>query len=365
MRAVNKIIHSEFKLNGDSLRYNDLGEKGYDLIKNGQEHEREMGRFFLDWTDSNDHLIVPTSGSTGSPKPVALRKEHMVFSAQATGDYFQLRPKDSALLCLHPKFIAGKMMLLRAMVLGMDIKVVAPSSNPLAATPDNFDFCAMVPLQVYGAMNSIERLKTLLIGGAPLSQKLRQQIQKKRTLIYETYGMTETITHIAAKRINNESNDLMGRTPFKTLPHCTVAKDERGCLVINAPQIGVDKLTTNDLVTLHSTTEFSWLGRFDNVVNSGGIKLIPEQIETKLIGLITDPFFVYGLPDEKLGKKLVLIIETDKQPSDILESLASRSALLKFEIPKEVIHTPRFKETESGKIDRTKTVHDILGLQPQ
>lgn len=202
-----------------------------------------------------------------------------------------------------------------------------------------------------------------------MSLTLKKKVQDKRTQIFETYGMTETITHIAAKKIAFRSNTIETSTSlsmntseyhFKTLPGVMVSTDKRSCLVIKAPNIiGIAAVVTNDVVHLISKTEFEWLGRYDNIVNSGGIKLIPEQIEAKLATVIDACFFVTGMLDEKLGKKLVLIIEGKIDKNQLLEKIKTIKTLSKFEVPKEVISVQEFKKTKNGKILRKRTLGHI------
>jgi O-succinylbenzoic acid--CoA ligase len=270
----------------------------------------------------------------------------MLDSALATGDFFGLAPGDTMLHCLPTNYVAGKMMWVRSFILGLDMKFVEPTSNPLEKIDEKFDFCAMVPLQ---AKNSLEKLKQkkikkLIIGGVTIHKALEQELAKLPMDIYETYGMTETITHIAAKKIGAEA--------FTVLPNVTVSVDERDCLVIKAKNISKDPIVTNDIVKLISDTQFTWEGRFDNVINSGGIKLMPEQIEDKLSTLIPRRYFVCGQPDETLGEKVILYVEGE--PMTINESVFD--VLNKFETPKEVVFIPQFKETATGKILRKESI---------
>ncbi len=347
-------IHPDFKLNGVSVNNFDMPEVAYSYIKEGEEFEKDIGVFLQDWIDSNETIEVKTSGSTGIPKVIVLHKKHMVNSALATGNYFNLKPKDKALLCMSASYIAGKMMLVRAMVLGLHITALVPSSNPLENSNENFEFCAMVPMQLQNSILKLDKIKTLLIGGAPMSTLLRQKIQKLKTTVFETYGMTETITHIALKRVNNNPAKT-----FSVLSGVKISKDNRGCLVINAPKIGCSSIVTNDIVELVSETEFNWLGRVDNVINSGGIKLHPEQIENKLSKLMDANFFVTGVPDEKLGQKLILIIETDKSTSGLLSKIKNSILCNSYEIPKEVYAISKFVYTTTNKIQRFKTLKKL------
>ena len=171
--------------------------------------------------------------------------------------------------------------------------------------------------------------------------------------MYETYGMTETITHIAVKKIHPPESEKQN---FKTLPEVRISVNDKNCLVIDAPKISGDPITTRDVVNLISDTEFKWLGRYDNVVNSGGIKLFPEQIETKLAVLIKSRFFVGGLPDEKLGQKLILVLQGEVVIDNLSRKIASLPSLEKYEIPKAIYSLPAFIETETGKIRRKETL---------
>ena len=301
-------IHPRFKLNGNSISYEDLDEVSYSLIKEGGPHERDYGEFLLDWIDKETTVQVKTSGSTGIPKTIVLEKQHMVNSALATGKFFDLKAGDTALLCLSGAYIAGKMMLVRAMVLGLDLDWVEPTTTPLFSTNKSYGFCAMVPMQLQASLSQLHRIKKLIVGGAALSKKLNEAVQNATTKIYETYGMTETITHIALRKVNHGPIDY-----FKVLPNVKVDKDENDCLVINAPDLNASPIVTNDIVDLISDGEFKWLGRYDNVINSGGVKLIPEQIELKLASSIKGRFFVAGILDEQLGQKVILVVESEEK----------------------------------------------------
>lgn len=287
----------------------------------------------------------------------------MVNSALATGRYFKLNADDSALLCLPATYIAGKMMLVRAMVLGLNLYILPPSSNPLSKTSAVFDFAALVPLQAMNSLLHLHRIKTVLIGGAPVSQELGIQLQNVANFTYETYGMTETITHIAAKRINGLSNTTNNLDiPFTVLPGISLTVNHRNCLVIDAPKVSDEIISTNDVVELISPTSFKWLGRFDNVINSGGIKLHPERIERILSRYICTPFFVTGLKDQNLGQQIVLVVEGKETPDRIRAVLDSIKELEAYERPKHIMITAHFQRTESGKIQRAKTLKKVLEL---
>lgn len=337
-------VHNQFKLNGFHLTREDLCRVAYSFIKEGEEFEKPVGDFLLDWFDSKSYIEMETSGTTGAPKTISVSKQAMVDSALATGDFFELQPGNKALQCLPVKYVAGKMMLVRAMILGLDIEFVAPSSHPMRNNEIDFDFVAMVPLQAQNSIAELKKLKKLIVGGAAVNKTLEKQLMKLSTEVYETYGMTETITHIAARKL--------GEKAFTVLPHITISYDDRSCLVIHAPKISDEVIITNDIVELVNENQFIFLGRIDNVINSGGIKLIPEQIENKLMSKIQQRFFIASKPDNELGEKLILVIEGDKVEFDhsIYEDLD------KYEKPKEILFIPKFKETTTGKIMRKETL---------
>ncbi|MFC4739913.1 AMP-binding protein [Flavobacterium ponti] len=339
-----KNVHNKFKLNGFHLTADHLCRVAYSFIKEGDDFEKPVGNFILDWFDNNEFIVMQTSGSTGKPKSIQVKKQAMINSALATGDFFKLEPGNTILNCLPVKFVAGKMMFIRAFILGLEMDFVAPSSHPLELIDKQYDFTALVPLQ---AMNSIEFLhnfKTIIIGGAAVSNELEKKLKPIKSNIYETYGMTETITHIAARKL--------GKKVFTTLPNVVLSQDENNCLLIHATAISDEIIHTNDIVELVSESEFKFLGRFDNVINSGGIKLIPEQIEKKLAKIISNRFFVMGKEDKELGEHLVLVVEGETYPID----LDKITTLDKYEKPREIIFVPKFKETGSGKIIRKESL---------
>ncbi|SEA40760.1 O-succinylbenzoic acid--CoA ligase [Flavobacterium gillisiae] len=342
-----KNVHSDFKLNGFSLNKKDLCRVSYCLIKEGDEFEKSIGDFLLDWFDEKPYIDLQTSGTTGIPKMIRTNKQMMVNSALATGDFFKLSPGDKALYCLPTKYIAGKMMLVRSFILGLDVDFVAPSSHPLTKNETKYDFVAMVPLQAENSLAGLKDVKKMIVGGAKMSKSLEKRLLKGKTEVYETYGMTETVTHIAAKKI--------GEKAFSILPNIQISQNDKNCLVIDAPKISDEIIVTNDLVELINDHQFILLGRIDNVVNSGGIKLIPEQIEEKLSHGIHSRFFVGGVADAVLGEKLVLIIEGEK----LLLDEDIYSSLDKYEKPKEVFYIDKFFETESGKIKRQEMLESI------
>lgn len=337
-------IHPDFKLNGKTFTEAHLQQLAFMLIKDGSPFEEDLGNLILQWFDSNDYVLLMTSGTTGAPKEIKLDKQAMIASAKATGVFFDVPAKSSALLCLPTRYIAGKMMFVRALTLGWELDFVEPSSKPLQDNTKEYDFVGMVPLQVENSLEALHNVRKIIIGGAKVNPVLADKLKHLETEVYETYGMTETITHIAAKK--------SGALTFTTLPHVAISCDERGCLVIEATGICEDKIITNDVVELIDNHHFEWKGRIDNVVNSGGVKLFPEQIEEKLACYIPYRFFVIGKEDPVLGEKLVLVIES--APYSLSED--AFQSLSKFEKPKEIQFVPEFEETPTGKILRRKIV---------
>tara|TARA_B110000503_G_scaffold137444_1_gene221649 strand:+ start:227 stop:1282 length:1056 start_codon:yes stop_codon:yes gene_type:complete len=351
MKLEQNKFHKKFKLNGFSFSSVD------ELLAHTKDLPGEIHQFLKSWFSANATITVQTSGSTGVPKSILLKKEFVVNSAKTTGVYFNLEENTTALLCLPLKYIAGKLMLIRAITLGWELDVIESNSNPLEKVNQQYDFSAMVPLQLENSLSKIHLIKKLIVGGGVVSKELERKIQHVSTAVFATYGMTETITHIAVKKLNKHTSLLGNITTFyQTLPDVTIYIDKRNCLVIDAPKVSDEIIFTNDVVKLISDTQFEWLGRFDTVINSGGIKLHPEKIEQKLSNIITNRFFVAGISDEKLGEKLVLIVEGEKQAINYKSLVLS-----KFETPKEIYFLEQFVETPTKKIQRKKTL-DLLKL---
>ena len=280
-------VHNGFKLYGVHFNAVDLVHNIEVFIKEGDEYQKELGQFIYDWFNKLPYIEITTSGTTGKPKTIRIDKQAMVNSALATGNYFDLWPGNKVLHCLPIRFIAGKTMLVRAFILGLDVDFVKPTSRPLKNNHIKYDFAAMVPLQVQNSLEDLGNVKKIIIGGARIDHALEEQILKLPIEAYETYGMTETITHVAAKRV--------GEKAFTVLPNVKISTDEKRCLFIKAPKISKTVIATNDIVNIISETQFEFLGRYDNVVNSGGIKLMPEVIENKLGKYISNRFFVIGV----------------------------------------------------------------------
>mgnify|MGYP003534101550 FL=1 len=342
-----KNVHNHFKFNGVHLGREQLCTVAYSFIKEGADFQKALGDFLIDWFDDKTYIKMNTSGTTGAPKLIRVEKEAMVSSALSTGDFFDLNPGNKVLHCLPVDYVAGKMMFVRSFILGLDMDFVEPNSNPLEYNDVKYDFAAMVPLQAKNSLAKLTNIKKIIIGGVKIHKSLEQELVKLPNEIYETYGMTETITHIAAKRV--------GERAFTVLPNVTVSSNENNCLVVHAKKINPEPIVTNDIVEIVSDTQFVWLGRFDNVINSGGIKLIPEKIEEKLSTHIPRRYFVHGQADDVLGEKVVLYVEGE--PIAIDEEVFS--VLDKYEKPKNIVFIPKFTVTATGKIVRKESIDSL------
>lgn len=312
--------------------------------------------FLEEWYDSNDYVMGHTSGSTGSPKSIMLNKKSMEASAKLTNQHFGLKEGDRILLCLSTDYIAGKMIVVRALVGGLQIYVAETKSLP--NWNGDIRFAALVPMQVEALLHDskeskerLRRIQTIIIGGSPLNESLQKELLESGIKdAYTTYGMTETLSHVAVAKIG-EGEELT----YNALKGITFTTDDRSCLVISAPHIQEVPFVTNDIVDLASPTSFRWKGRWDNVINSGGVKLFPEKIEKTLAPLFPrNRFYLTGAPDDRFGTKLVLKIEGEPYADIELSQLkfAMRQLLGRLEQPKEIIFTKQFSETSTGKVKR-------------
>ncbi len=329
------------------------------------DNNRQALAICHDWLSGATEFVVRTSGSTGDPKPITLRREQMVASAHATGAALGLRPGCRALVCLPTGYIAGRMMLVRGLVLDMAMTVVEPSNDPFASLPSGarFDFTAVVPMQLQtlldGPPHYLDRLnamQAILVGGSPVSAPLEERVRTLDAPVYHTYGMTETVTHVALRQLNGAE----ASTAFRPLPGVELGSDDRGCLRVSGPMTLYQWVQTNDLVELQIDGSFRWLGRWDTVINTGGVKVQVEQVELQLgealrsLGLGERRFFVGPLPDERLGQVVAVILEGEPlgvaTETAILSVLHDR--LNRFALPRRFVYLPSLAETPTGKIDR-------------
>jgi len=324
--------------------------------------QKSLHQFITEWINEDDFVTVQTSGSTGKPKKIKLLKERMMNSAFMTGQYFDFKSGQKAILCLPCDYIAGKMMVVRAMMWGLDLQLVPPKGNPMIAINQPIDFAAMIPLQVATVFEEnpekFSLIKKLIIGGGKVDAQLAEKLQTITTQCYATYGMTETITHVAIKKLNGSHPSNY----FEALSTIDLSTDKRGCLKIDAPKLSPETVVTNDIIDLKNNKQFEWLGRFDNVINTGGIKVFPEKIESALEKIISQRFFITALPDKKLENKVILIIEDKAWITKKLNALKLdiKEVLSKFEQPKAIYFIAKFEETPTKKIQRNRTKQKVI-----
>ena len=332
--------------------------------------------FLQEWTSPSETLLVHTSGSTGKPKPMWVEKQRMLNSAHITCDFLGLRPGDSALLCMSLDYIAGKMMVVRSIERKLRLFSVKPSGHPLSdeslakMVEMDFDFVAMVPMQVYNTLQvpqereRLSRIKHLIIGGGAIDDALAEELRSLPGAVWSTYGMTETLSHIALRRLNGEEASEWYQ-PFDSVG---VSLNSDGCLVIDAPLVCSEPLVTNDIAEIkqqetssHSSDASSSLktssphvlfrikGRKDNVICSGGIKIQIEEVENLLRQHLDAPFLLAKKKDEKFGEIAVLVTE-----SGDLEGVEAicRQVLPKYWVPRQYLHFDQLPMTETGKPKR-------------
>ena len=317
--------------------------------------EHAFFQFIHEWFNTDDYVKVQTSGSTGEPKIMHLSKEMMKKSALRTIQYFSLNRNDTLLLNLSCRYIAGKMMIVRALTGQMKLEIVDPSTGFSFLKDKTFQLGAMVPLQLSnllvqpGGRQKAENIRHLLVGGSAVSYPLEQQIRQLRNNVVSTYGMTETASHIAIRTLSgNRASDV-----YHLLPGIRVEKDDRGCLIIHPDGGENETLVTNDVVEFISPESFRVLGRADFVIISGGLKFYPEQLEARLQPYIPVPVMISGIPDEKLGQKMILFLEAKE--SELLKQTASETIerqLTKYERPREIRFLEEFSRTGNGKLQR-------------
>ena len=348
--------------------------------------KKDLFQFILHWTDSSDYLEVRTSGSTGMPKLMRHPKASMLASARMTCDFLRLQPDMNALLCLSTRNIAGMMMIVRAVERKMNIIAVPPDGHPLKhVSPDlPIHFGAMVPAQVYNCLRDRDseyrkmnrlvedatadcRIENLLVGGAPVSFPLQQEIRKLKNNVYSTFGMTETMSHVALCRLTGPD----WSDQYTALEGITIATGEKGNLLLDVPFLENPHVVTNDMIEITGERTFRWLGRLDHVINSGGHKIYPEAVENAIAPLMNDRFnsplstqryFIAGVPDEKLGERPVLVVEDFEErisrkvlvPVWLRDELSE--VLKEHEVPREIWYVAGFIETPTGKIIRTESL---------
>ena len=341
--------------------------------------------FLSEWNNDSDRVLVHTSGSTGKPKPMMVEKKRMLNSARITCDFLGLKPGDSALLCMSLDYIAGKMVVVRSIERHLHLISVSPSGHPLkdinlkdANGKDvngEITFAAMVPMQVYNTLQVPEErerlthIRHLIIGGGAIDASLEKELRSLpgNIAIWSTYGMTETLSHIALRRINGDEASEWYQ-PFDSVK---ISQTDEGCLVIDAPLVCAETLVTNDIVEIepyiynkvenheevenHNKVEklrFRIKGRKDNVICSGGIKIQIEEVEALLKPHLEKPFMIAKKKDEKFGEIAGLLTE-DKEIEKVEATSRRLLSNHKYWIPREFRYVEHLPLTETGKPKRS------------
>lgn len=341
----------------------------FEQIRNGSadvftDFEKNTVGFCRQWLNGQATFSLKTSGSTGEPKTIVLKRQQMLISAQQTIDFFSLSPVDTVLVCLNTAYIAGIMMLVRGLQSGAKIIAVEPSANPLQSVNNTIDFAAVVPYQLSSALQNeatrqkLEKTRAVIVGGANVPYKLEQEVLRTKVNVWATFGMTETVTHFALRRINPNPADR-----YEVLGENTIGTDDRGCLIVQGPVTKNIQLVTNDKVEILSEKKFKWLGRYDNVINSGGVKLQIEIIEKQTEAIFSElhidfPFFIGPYPDSKLGELVCLIIEAPI-PIERLDEDDWQKRYDRYARPRKIMYMDEFERTPTGKIDRSKTLQNL------
>ncbi|MDR2147635.1 MAG: AMP-binding protein [Tannerella sp.] len=349
------MIYDRIMIEGCVYRSDDFRNDIIPSFVNKSDFHLQLFQFLKEWFSEAPTVTVKTSGSTGTPKQLQVSRQKMINSATLTCNFLHLKYGDKALLCLPLDYIAGKMMVVRAIVAELDLFAVQPDGNPLDSFNHfSFDFAAMIPLQVYNSLDNnpkqLENIKNVLIGGGAIDSQLEERLQPFTNNFYASYGMTETLSHIALRKLNGKD-----KSPYyKPFDSVKLTLDKDNSLIINAPLVADNILYTHDVAEIFTDGSFQIIGRKDNIINSGGIKIQPEVIEKMLTPLIDNPFAITSLPDEKLGEAVVLV--TEKQ---IGKSLLKD--LPKYCQPRKIIVLDKIPMTETGKIKR-KELQDLLRL---
>lgn len=323
----------------------------------------ELTKFRKEWFSDYSYIEARTSGSTGTPKKIFLLKENMRKSARRTMQFFGLGRKSYLYSCVSPEFIGGKMMAVRGWLYGSLLEFERPSSTPLAGKrfehDEYIDLISVVPTQLRNLLEQdkvLQHIRNILVGGAPLSEDIREIIVEKGINVWESYGMTETCSHIALRKVDRE------RKPFTVLPGVEICTNKQGCLIINVDGVEV---ITNDIVELKPKGGFIVLGRSDNAIISGGKKLHPENIERRVAGWLkkvhgieTDDMAITSVPDDKWGEKCVLAISEFREEPN-LTRLKEAGIIERWECPKEVVVVKEIPLTQNGKVNRPKLRQEV------
>ena len=312
-----------------------------------------LADFLTEWFNASDRLKVHTSGSTGKPKELWVEKERMMNSAMLTVSFLRIQPHDTALLCMPLQYIAGKMVVVRALVAGLNLIPVNPSGHPLKDLAEAPSFAALIPMQVFNSLavreenELLQQTRHLIIGGGAIDRQMEETLRRFPNSVWSTYGMTETLSHIALRKLSGpEASGWY--TPFKDV---TVSLSDENTLIIRAPRVNEETLTTNDIAELNPKGQFRIIGRKDNTINTGGVKVQIEQIEEALHARLSLPFMITAVPDPKFGERIVMLTEGEPQMKEIEKAV---STLPPYWRPKQVFKTEKLPQTGTGKPDRAE-----------
>ena len=312
----------------------------------------ELGLFLAEWYAPAPTILLQTSGSTGTPKQMQASKEAMRASARMTCEYFGLTPDKTALLCLPLRYIAGKMMVVRALVSGCKLILAEPSSTPLAGLSETIDFAPLVPMQVASTLKAAEgaeqlsRVRHILLGGGFVDTSLTRALQCLPSQVYASYGMTETLSHIALRHVNG----IQRSEWYTPLTGVMVELTNASTLAITAPHVGALRLATNDLAEIAPDGRFRILGRRDSVINSGGVKIQAEEVEQALSAVTGLTLLVLPAPHSELGECVALLWEGDTEAEAALQTAIA--TLPPYHRPRIVRHVPQIPRTDTGKLNR-------------
>lgn len=339
-------------INGKSVTLDSLSQQIREESGVRKAFLQELYDFLVCWFDDSETLSINTSGSTGTPKPIIVKKQNMIESARLTCEFLQLKPGNTALLCMPLQYIAGKMMIVRALVAQLDLRWQAPSGNPLVDIDYHIHFTAMVPSQVYNVIkdkntrSKLSQIDNLIIGGGVISREIESDLLTMPGNIYSTYGMTETLSHIALRRLNNPNAQLY----YHPLSSVKLSLTDDSALIINAPLVCDEILKTNDIAYINEDGSFQIIGRKDNIINCGGIKIQIEEVEKHLAQQMKLAFAITSVPSSKWGEEIVLLIEGDNET--VNDCHKQISSLPKYWQPHYIYFISTIPLTETGKINR-------------